>query len=202
MPADTSYFMPWRGQCYEEGFRNGKRLLILGESHYIKNPVDDMPTFTQQVVEEYLDSEGHAYPRDVFGRLHRMLTGVEDPAEVTVRQAWSRVAYANYIPVSVGASPDAHKTVKHWMLAAEFFPMLIDELQPDRLLVFGKSTWNHINHGKWVDPTWTAGGKVRGLWRIDTKSRSALATWIGHPSRFGNVSEMISVLDSLLTVSS
>lgn len=199
MPLATHYFLPWRGQFYEDGYRDGKRLLILGESHYIADPADITPAFTQNVVAEFLASNGHPYRRDLFGRLHRMLTGTEDPTEAAARQAWARVAYANYIPVSVGTSARARKAAAHWSLATDVFPALLDELQPDRILVFGKATWNHINHGEWIDRTWTAGGKVRGLWRIDTKSRPALATWISHPSWIGNVSEMTAVLISLLT---
>lgn len=201
------FFQPYVGQNYEHGFKRGRKLLLLGESHYHPGYVPekhDPPEFsgpyTQDVVEQALRPGcDYAGPSSFFGRLHRLLTGSEGPTEPIVREAWTRVAYANYVQAFVGDGAHAKKTNRHWQSGQEALPGLLDLLRPDRVLVLGKATWDALSYGVWRDRSWQAGGVDRGLWALPFSGGEALATWVKHPSRaFETDAVRHSTLDGLL----
>ncbi len=52
--SNTLHFLPWIG----EGFKtsDSQRLLLLGESHYLKEDEANEPNFTRQMVEHAINS--------------------------------------------------------------------------------------------------------------------------------------------------
>lgn len=49
-------FKPWVGENYETGIHQGKKLMILGESHYCANPeTEATEDITIKVIEDLLD---------------------------------------------------------------------------------------------------------------------------------------------------
>jgi hypothetical protein len=212
-------FKPFKGRDYEcPGFR-GKKVLLLGESHYI-GPEDDpsrfrdekvVRDFTETTVREFWrHNNGDPYlARDFFGRLHRVLSGSECPSAEEIEANWQKIAYSNSIqmfagrgaeaPVGEGAA--ASKKVDHWKSGHTALPEIMETLKPYCVLVLGKTNWNHIRLGRWHDPEWKSGGSRRGLWALPTgEGLFALATWVMHPS-WGrdSIQTMRQVLDDLLT---
>ena len=52
----SPHFLPYIGSDYTLGI-HGKRVMVLGESHYISAPEDDTPDMTQSVIEWYLNEQ-------------------------------------------------------------------------------------------------------------------------------------------------
>jgi hypothetical protein len=216
------FFKPFVGDRYEDGFGStGRKLLVLGESHYIGKDDDPrqyldreaMESFTDGVVRRFwIDQSGGAYlARDFFGRLHRVLTGSDDPARDQVEKAWGQILYSNYVQMFAGGGAtslrgegaSAAKTSEHWKSGHAALPEIMHLYRPDRVLVLGKTNWNHIHYGKWLKKEWKSrDGVERGLWCIPTghDEEQALATWVMHPSRGReNVQVMREVLSDLLS---
>jgi len=197
--------LPWEGAYYASGFRSGLKLLVLGESQYVPEGQawpNRPETYTLEVVQDFIKLDGRgSYTMDFAGRLHRILTGSDDPTERQVKEAWGRIAYANYIPEIVGYGAIARKRSEHWQDGHQRLPELLDDLEPDRVLVLGRATWLHILHGRWSThgEGWSIGGKQRGLWEFDVGGKVALSSWIYHPSRSMDSIQMArDVLDALI----
>lgn len=207
-------FEPFVGDEYSNGFRHGLKLLLLGESHYQKDPpydpaIHDLPAYTlpfttRVVKEDFLgmtDGRSSFENKFIWGRLHRMLTGKEDPTKADAMDAWSRIAYGNYIQHFVGKDAKAQKRAWHWESGKKALPELLEQLAPDRVLVFGKTTWNYLNNtgDKWLSESWAVDGQKRGLWGLSSQDRLIPTTWIYHPS-WGrdSVQKMRAVLNALM----
>jgi hypothetical protein len=52
----SPHFLPYIGSDYTLGI-HGKRVMVLGESHYISAPEEDTPDMTQSVIEWYLNEQ-------------------------------------------------------------------------------------------------------------------------------------------------
>lgn len=218
------YFKPYVGDNYKKGFASGKKLLLLGESSFFpKNKDPARYLADKNMIADYIDDdirehwiEKKELGNCFVGRLHRLLTDKDNPSIDENREAWDRVAFINYIPIFAGDGIDQHsgrgadarKSARHWNLAAERLPCVLNELQPDRVLVLGKTVWNRISQpGKYVENQegWCACGdeRKRGLWDFSANGQSpALATWVYHPS-WGRDSweRMRNVLDRLIEFS-
>lgn len=199
--------LPWKGASYASGFRNGLKLLVLGESQYVPSgkPWPDHPeSYTREVVKDFIKlGDRKSYTMDFAGKLHRILTGKPEPSEDEVKGAWSRVAYVNYIPEIVGYGAAASKDLKHWERGHRRLPELLDGLKPDRVLVLGRTNWLRIRYGRWsLDHGESiVGGKRRGFWEFDIGKKVALSSWIYHPSRnMDPVKNACNVLNDLFKV--
>ena len=209
-------FVPFKGTHYEQGFDNGKKLLLLGESSFLhKGEKTEQYRADLELAKNYIWEDirkewiTKTWPANTFiGRLHRLVTYKDDPTIEQIQEAWNKVAFTNHIPIFAGEGIDAEsgegaaaaKESKHWKLGPNAVKEAMEELQPDCILVLGKANWNHIKDGSWECQDWVSAGRSRGIWRIETgNSEPALATWVMHPS-WGrdNVASMQNTLRDLL----
>lgn len=180
---DTRHFEPWIGKYYSRGFQAGRKLLLLGESHYDETGSASAPRYTKETVLDFFVPDGATGKGNNFaGRVTRMLCTQAALTPADALMAWEQCAFANYIPVFVGTYARTPKTREHWELAHKMFPDLLRQLQPDRVLVLGHTVWNRIRYGQWENLKWRVGDEVRGLWRFDVDGKVALATKVWHPS--------------------
>ena len=54
-------FNPWVGENYTHS-KYGKRVLVLGESHYCANAEEAVPTLTNDIITDLFDSESEFEP--------------------------------------------------------------------------------------------------------------------------------------------
>lgn len=116
------YFSPCVGSKYRE---SELKLLILGESHYGKGGAEDLSEITVAAV-----GDGkHRF----FVSVRRLFDGGED--------FWEEVAFYNYVQELAGCEPRQRPTEKMWACSHAAFGLVLKKLQPDRILVVGKTTW-------------------------------------------------------------
>jgi hypothetical protein len=146
LPDSTSMspkFEPWVGEKYAtKGFKGGVRLLVLGESHY-GIPGDDDASFTQQVVKDHGKENRHAF----FTKTAKLVLGMgtgEYLHDEDRRQFWDSVAFYNYVQEYAGERPDGNVTSEMWEKAKEPFLEVVEQLEPDALLVLGKQLGDHL----------------------------------------------------------
>jgi hypothetical protein len=126
-------FNPWVGSLYRNEGIGGKRLLILGESHY-GGPACDYPTFTTEIIEEMALQKGRL---PFFARIQRLVVGGRGVFSDEERNDfWQRVAFYNYIQTALEVLGD-RPTGEMWQSAQSAFIETLNELSPDIVLVLG-----------------------------------------------------------------
>jgi hypothetical protein len=130
----TRTFDPWIGSLYAtEGIR-GKRLLILGESHY-GGAGCEYPAFTSDVIRDMALRKGRL---PFFSRVQRLVVGGRGGFSNEERaDFWHRVAFYNYVQSSPGNSPRCRPTPEMWEAASEPLRQTLLELSPHIMLVLG-----------------------------------------------------------------
>ena len=134
------FFHPWVGDHYRTEGYGGKRLLLLGESHYHRAGGTDHPEMTRHIV------FGLAIKGDNNGysdRVLRLVTGASGPLSATQRaDFWHQVAFCNFIQTGL-AGPRVRPTKAMWAAAREPFLQTVQELEPQAILVLGLGVaWN------------------------------------------------------------
>ena len=105
------FFQPFVGASYVNGGMFGKRIMVLGESHYCDEGCADCGDcqvhrdcigFTQNVIRNYLD-EGNDRENwmRTFVKFERSLVGMETDWAMR-RRIWDSVLFFNYLQVAMG----------------------------------------------------------------------------------------------------
>lgn len=137
-------FRYWKGKEYESGFFEEKKVLILGESHYIWDRIN-RPTlgegFTIEHINEVISRE-RSFPfwRNIF----YILSGKQIFEEGEKRNFLNKIAYYNYIKRAM-SSVRERPTKADWLNAVEYYNQTIAELRPDIVIVCGLTMWGFIS---------------------------------------------------------
>lgn len=156
---NTVFFSPRIGKDYARGGIFGKKILALGESHYCGSGCADCSEcgkhpecsdFTTNVVNWCLDSsverEGWM---NTYLKFERSLVGKET-TPLESRKIWDSIAFYNFLQVAMGGAREAG-TNQQYRAAAEPFMQVLEELQPDVLIVWGVRLWNNLPNRNWTD---------------------------------------------------
>lgn len=177
-----SGYKPWRGSEFGGGPLGTKRLLLLGESHYSAEAECDTPDLTISVVEQ-VKAKTQVIP--FFNRAADLVTTSARIGHLDRSNFWDAVTFYNYIPCLVGTAARVRPTRAMWDAAPAPFGATLTDIEPERVLVLGKTLWNHIK----LPSGWTSEvlGDERNALRTWTTpaGRSIRATWINHPSSVG-----------------
>lgn len=127
-------FDPWVGSRYASEGIGGKRLLILGESHYGGSDCE-YPAFTSEVIRDMALQKSRL---SFFSRVLRLVMGGRGELSDAERsEFWERVAFYNYVQSSPGDEPRCRPSPEMWEAAAEPLLHTLRELTPDVMLVLG-----------------------------------------------------------------
>lgn len=136
-------FEPWIGERYAAGIR-GKRVLILGESHYhsCEHDEDCQDVVTQEGHHRDLTCSVVSYWKD---NPHSSPVSSRTSALFDMGKAefWASVAFYNYLQSFAGEKARIRPKAEQWdeLASQHAFQEVLDKLRPDRILVLGKSTW-------------------------------------------------------------
>ena len=175
-------YRPWTGSTFGVGELGGRRVLLLGESHYTAESEYDTEELTVSVVRQVINGT-QVIP--FFDRAQSLLTEGMGTGKVTTRaDFWHAVAFYNYVPCLVAAVARVRPTSKMWKGGAEPFAHLLAAVRPARVLVLGKSVWDHIRlPAKWTSVS--LGGDEAMRERTGPSGQRVVATWVYHPSSVG-----------------
>ncbi len=131
-----SYRQPWAGERYGSD-PSGRRLFVMGESHYGSSGQLDDPELTRYVVG--LIVRGKKTLR-FFTTTARVVSG---DMQVAVPAFWQGVAYANYCQGGAysrkeGARPEM------WEAGDQAFVPLLSKLKPTHLLLFSQLAYRRL----------------------------------------------------------
>lgn len=129
-------FKPWVGSKYWQNNMFGRRVLVLGESHYA-GAEDQEPDMTIKVVHRLAQNERHPF----FTKTAKLLldldanTWLDDQRRTEV---WEHVAFYNFVQQCPGDEPRLRPTIEMWEAATEPFLEVVADLKPQVVLVLGK----------------------------------------------------------------
>jgi hypothetical protein len=174
--------LPWCGPNYTTATT---RLLLLGKSHYDVKPSDDSPEFTRQLIRCIRDGEAK---EPFFTKAAALVGAATDPPFQPTSDFWDRIAFSNYVPVTVGDGVHDAPTPAMWQRARVRLLELLETLAPTHVLSLGKEQWNAIALPGWTSTPvrQTSAGTIR-VWRSGT--RAVIATPINHPTASFGFSE-------------
>lgn len=134
-------FLPWVGDAYARAYY-GKRLMVLGESHYCAAE-DVRPTMTTDVLRTVFDSEEEfeGY-MNTFTKFARALDGT-DVSRTEQERVWQRVMFYNYVQVPMTYARVSPTTAQFRSSDDAFFAIL-EKYRPEKIIVWGSRLYNNL----------------------------------------------------------
>ena len=142
-------FLPWVGSRYEQGFK-GRRLLILGESHYpwkdedreLSDPLP--PEVTRDYVRGVIARKAVG---DFWKQIEQAHLNVERrELPPSGDEFWHSVAFYNFVQVPVGIGPRQAPKRSDFVAARPAFLGVMRALNPQRIVVCGKRLWGAMEN--------------------------------------------------------
>lgn len=156
--AENVFFFPWVGSHYYSGGIFGRRIMVLGDSHYCGTPcskcgVNPNPKcnwLTSDVIGWYLDPkierEGWM---NTYLKFERSLVGRETTPDDS-RKIWDSIIFYNFLQVALHGPREAGTQEQHQDSIGPFFSVM-NTYQPDLLIVWGVRLWNKLPSENWID---------------------------------------------------
>ena len=144
MSAQGVAFLPWIGKKYEEGF-HGRRLLVLGESHYDEWEGEKHflgSNFTRECIQEVIARDPGAvfWPRLEQALLNETRNNGWPPNGGP--PLWDKLAFYNFVQSPISGGPRVRPSWKAFQESRRPFRSVLEQLRPDRVLVCGKRLRN------------------------------------------------------------
>lgn len=140
-------FLPWVGANYESSGFGGRRILVLGESHYCANPQDAVPTITRDVIQDLLDPNRiHEPYMNTYTKFERAMVG--KPIWGEGRCAfWHSISFYNYIQSPLDG-PRMAPSSEMYAQSEPAYWEVVEALKPDVILCWGARLFEHLPKAK------------------------------------------------------
>jgi len=150
------FFEPWEGKQYQTGGIFGKKILVLGESHYcgeckqcgIKYYPHCDNINTNGLIEQYLSGVKDNWT-PTFLKFERSLVNKETTLEDS-NKIWNSIAFYNYLQVAKDESRQAG-TKEEYTEAEQPFWEVLECLQPDLIIVWGMRLYRYLPWTNWIE---------------------------------------------------
>jgi hypothetical protein len=119
----TIVFQPYVGTRYHDQAAAAPKILLLGESHYYKDDLQDHRQLTNHVVQEYLDGQ-----KFKFFTIATKICAGEDLGVQKKQALWEHISFYNYIQESVGENPRDRPTKAMWGNSLPAFKEVLNQL--------------------------------------------------------------------------
>lgn len=140
------HYWPWVGDLYRTEGLWGRRVLIVGESHYIwdeahRSEATD-PNFTHRCVEEACAGA----PGTAFWTRIRYVLGGPEYRELPPSEFWDRVAFYNFLQVAIEGGARVRPTQEMFWdkRSQDAFYEVLNDIQPERIYVCGSELWRNL----------------------------------------------------------
>lgn len=197
-------FKPWVGDRYGCGIVGydangkiiygtenhiGKRVLVLGESHYCANPeAEATPFLTINIIADLLnpDSEWEAY-KNTYTKFAKSFVGcIGNLDSETKAKAWQHIMFYNYVQTPMSGARVA-PTAEDFKNSEKAFFELLQTYTPDIVIAWGQRLYNNLPQGgkQLSDLTIDSGrfaGNATELWSYQVAGKSIAVMPITHPS--------------------
>ena len=172
------FFQPWVGSEYQTGGVYGKKVLVLGESHYGDSPdaTDDTIGTVNEFVCEY---EGAPY-QQTFLCFERALAGREINQEER-EQLWNSIMFYNFFQKST-TGPRTGPDMSVQQESEEAFRELLEQYQPDAIIVWGVRLYELLPGWDGTETPIKVDNDSTRVWHYNIKGKTIPAMCVHHPS--------------------
>ena len=136
-------FNPWIGSLYGQpnNFLSGRKLFVLGESHYAEE-LELVGTTGPDVTTETVGEYALPHTNKTFRGISAVLAGRDQSAlsPEEVRAIWDAIIFYNYVPTYIRRY--TRPSNEQWRAGAAPFQRMLAEHKPDGVLVCGLVTWD------------------------------------------------------------
>lgn len=172
------FFKPWVGSEYQTGGVYGKKVLVLGESHYGDGA--DAPDDTTGTVKEFVYEYWGASYQQTFLCFERALAGREINQDER-EQLWNSIMFYNFFQKSTtGPRTAPDMTVKQE--SEDAFHELLEQYQPDAIIVWGQRLYELLPAWDGNETSLKVGDDSCPVWHYPIKGKSIPAMRVHHPS--------------------
>lgn len=191
MKSSSPFFHPWVGPNYSFGGIFGKRIMVLGDSHYCGtpcgkcgiNPNPQCNRLTSDVIGWCLDPncEREVWMK-TYLKFERSLVGHETTSEES-RKIWDSIVFYNFLQVALYGPREAGTPEQYQASVGPFFNVL-NIYQPDLLIVWGKRLWGNLPGENWIDGSdvLVDGYQVENGYYLLDNGKKVRAICVCHPS--------------------
>lgn len=189
-------FEPWVGKNYQKGLYD-KKVLVIGEAHYCESPeeferryhgdLDLCRKKTSFEIQENLTDESKS-PSE-YTKIVKMVLGLDSNKVLTSEEKeefWNSIAFYNYVQNGSIVCSDNPPTKDMWDLSKKAFYSVVEDLNPDFILVLGEELWENIpgeKGTKWPEgPVIKAGDISQQTWYYERNGKEIMAMPIYKPS--------------------
>lgn len=135
-------FLPWIGTEYQQGIK-GKKVLVLGESHYCANEGDAVPTLTQEIIMDLFNPNSpHEGYKNTYTKFAKAIAGT-DLDYKGKEKVWNSLAFYNYVQVPISGARVA-PTAQEFRAAESALFEVLEQLQPDYVIVWGNRLYDNL----------------------------------------------------------
>ncbi|MDO4224943.1 MAG: hypothetical protein Q4C75_03515 [Bergeyella zoohelcum] len=188
-------FAPFVGENYEKGI-NGKKVLILGESHYWEEEIyedayEDLKQgeyldFTQDVIKSYIDyqkgNREHSPWMNSFTKFAKEFYNW-DEEKTNLIDFWQSVAFYNYVQFPISQARTS-PTEEEFTQSEKAFYEVVEKYQPDVIIAWGWRLWGNMpSTGRFGEPSSVNKGK--GIYYYEVAGREYPIIAVSHPSAPG-----------------
>ncbi len=134
--------MPFVGRQYEKGIC-GKRVMVLGESHYCAHPEEAVPGLTISIIKDLFDPTSEHEPyKNTYTKFERALAGkaLSFPEKEAV---WNSVLFYNYVQCPITGARVSPTSQEFASSEAAFFEVL-EQYRPHCVIAWGKRLYNNL----------------------------------------------------------
>lgn len=136
------FFQPFEGSAYE----SSGRLLIVGESYYLK-PEDRRADFTTDLMRGVIQEGRRGARTRYYTNVFQLFTGKRsvDGSDEEWQSFWNSIAFYIFIQSRRLTAPLMRPNADEWNEALAPFQAVLARLQPDRVLLTGSQLCGHAS---------------------------------------------------------
>lgn len=135
-------FLPLVGDKYNTGW-NGKRVMVLGESHYCASPEQAVPQITNQIITDLYDaSSEHESYKNTYTKFANAFAG-HSLSFNERRNLWHSVLFYNYVQVPI-SGPRKSPIVQEFISSETAFFEILYTYNPDYIISWGKRLYCNL----------------------------------------------------------
>lgn len=192
------FFEPWVGKDYASGGIFGKRIMILGESHYCGKRATgccdcgttrdrECREFTSKVMRQFLNradnNAEHEGWMNTFAKFGNALAGRRlDNGEQ--KELWNSLLFYNYLQVALESPRQAGAEADYKHSAEAFFEVL-EKYRPEYVIVWGYRLRDYLPGGdcwEWADDVTVDDKVIKNGWYLLADGTKIRTFPIYHPS--------------------
>ena len=148
------HWLPWVGKNYLNS-PQGKRLLLLGESHYVPDDEDESGYLKDTWTRDFIRKEGLKQPHWYMGNpINPLIRNTEkaimnsdiitDDSKIKI---WQSVSFYNLVQKLLSSRKGEHRPIdEDFDHGWDVFFKIVDFLKPDTCIVLGKSSCGRLGY--------------------------------------------------------